>query len=88
MQMMLRVSAVCHMLDTCSHFSKFHSLVFNAVKTQLIRFARCDTKYEAKLSFFGQELDVLDFMFIYLLSIYQTFNITAHIIAVVVCVHI
>ena len=57
-QMMLRVSAVCHMLDTCSHFGKFHSLVFKAVKTQLIRFARCGTTNEAKLSFFGQELEL------------------------------
>ena len=34
-------SALHHMLDTCLHFASSHSLVFNATKTQLIRFAWC-----------------------------------------------
>ena len=51
-------SALFHMLGTCSHFASSHSLVFNAAKTQLIRFARCGAGNQAKFSFLGQELEL------------------------------
>ena len=51
-------SALRHMLDTCSHFASSHSLVFNASKTQLIRFARCGAGNQAKFSFLGHELEL------------------------------
>ena len=52
-------SALRHMLKTCSHVAEAHNLVFNAAKTQLIRFSSCSSlsKVESpKFVFCGQSL--------------------------------
>ena len=47
------------MLDTCIHYASSHSLIFNASKTQLIRFSRSDSfcmNSTIHFSFLGQRL--------------------------------
>ena len=53
------LSALRIMLDTCIRYASSHSLVFNASKTQLIRFSRSDSfcmDSSIHLSFLGQRL--------------------------------
>ena len=49
-------SALRHMLHTCSIFAESHNLVFNASKTQLIKFSRYPSRGAAKFVFRGQDL--------------------------------
>ena len=49
-------SALRHMLHTCSIFAESHNFVFNASKTQLIKFSRYPSRGAAKFVFRGQDL--------------------------------
>ena len=52
-------SALCLMLDKCTSFAESHSLVFNAGKTQLIKFHRGTSSVDqVHFSFLGQRLQL------------------------------
>ena len=51
-------SALCHMVDTCSHFASSHSLVFNSTKHSLLDLLGVVLVIKATFSFLGRELEL------------------------------
>ena len=57
--LVLSPAALCMMLDTCSSFAATHKLLFNASKTQLVRFPHSDPSSDSHpVCFFFTDLEL------------------------------